>query len=796
MTDPSEELQSLFYNFLTTEPYKTKIKSILLHNLPLDIHTVPVSLTDIQFYSSDLYSLIVQTFSATSTLLISTFNTIFNNSTDIKLIPLFVNNPFIHRMRHLRSILLSKLTSFSGTVTRVSQVRPELSVGCFVCKACNATIQDVQQYSYYTLPSTCPNHLCTNRKAFSLETSKCIFLNWQKVTVQEDTHQTPPGTLPRNIEVILRNHLIESVKPGDKATFTGTLTVVPEQPGFIHTTLQPTLSGITDNEKKNKNIKEINYRLSFVGESVEIQNEQKNNFMNSDENRKNESIFNEENFSNSILKNSLNDKNRTNNFTNYEFGIISHIKNSPDLYNRMSDSLFPSIHGHSSIKKAILLLLVGGTSKAVSGGRLRGDINILLVGDPGTAKSQFLKQCSTLVSRGVYTSGKGSSAAGLTASVVRDIESGDFTIEPGALMLADTGVCCIDEFDKMNYKDQVSIHEAMEQQTITINKGGINATLNSRTSVLAACNPVHGRYDKKKSLRQNINMSAPIMSRFDLYFVLIDNVNYEADKEIAEYILRNHYEAVKDINSKNFQENEFLEKQSINTTDYEENSKNNKKIFSNFLVKENLFDLESVKLYLKYVRGLEVVMEENVKEILVKKYVKLRMDSLVHSNNYRMTVRVLESLIRLSEALSKLHGDVSVKECYVEEAYRLVMSSVVEVKGEDLIVEKEDGNVFRVKDSDYMRVVSVLVGILKMREGCKKEELVELYLEEIENCIGDEGGFYREKSVVEEVICYLVEKEGVLYEEGGIIFIHPNYDVCFYQEGGVFKVNFIMMCGK
>ncbi len=494
----------------------------------------------------------------------------------------FHNLPYKSAIRDLRASQIGKLVEIEGVVTQASAIQAQMITATYECRSCSSIFEvpiDEDNPSFQKSVLICPN--CGRKGLHKLQLENCTFMDWQSIRLQEDHENLPPGRLPRSILCILKEDLADKVRPGDHVQLVGILKPIR----LI----------------RKGEVSKLNYSIYLEGNYVKA----------------------------------LGEEVETEELSEEDIEKIKSLAKDPNIAERIVNSISPSIYGLSEVKKAITLLLFGGNPKHLEGGgKIRGDLNILLVGDPGTGKSQILKNVARVAPRGLYTTGKGSTAAGLTAAVVKDSLTGNWSLEAGALVLADKGVACIDEFDKMSNNDRVAIHEAMEQQTISIAKAGIVATLNARTSILAAANPAWGRYDEDRSPAENINLPVTILSRFDLIFLIKDAPEAPKDKNVAEFILKLHAGR----------------------------GENNQDLIEPVLLKK----------YILYAR-------KNIKPRLTRQalgrikqfYLKLRKES-EEKQVIAITPRQLEAVIRMSEARAKMELRKQVKETDAEFAINLM----------------------------------------------------------------------------------------------------------------------------
>jgi replicative DNA helicase Mcm len=385
-------------------------------------------------------------------------------------------------IRSIRSDDVNKMVAVEGIVRKATEVRPKVLEAAFECQRCGTLTTVEQSGQEFSEPHQCRG--CERQGPFRLLEDQSDFVDAQKLRVQESPEGLRGGQTPQKIDVNIEGDITGEVSPGDRVTATGVLRAIPDD-------------GSTT------------FEVFIEGNNVEIEDQDFEDFE----------------------------------ITEDDEEAIREIAASPNLYEKIRDSFAPSIYGYEKEKLAMILQLFAGVKKDLPDGtRIRGDMHILLVGDPGTGKSQLLQYAQKIAPRGIYTSGKGATSAGLTAAAVQDdFGDGKWTLEAGALVLADKGIACVDEVDKMDQNDRSALHEALEQQQVSIAKAGINATLKSRCSLLGAANPKYGRFDEYEGIAEQIDLEPALISRFDLIFTVTDSINEEEDSDIAGHILQTNY---------------------------------------------------------------------------------------------------------------------------------------------------------------------------------------------------------------------------------------------------------------
>lgn len=517
------------------------------------------------------------------------FEVLVKPQTDEQIIPI----------REIKADCIGHLISMKGVVTRCTEVKPMIQVATYNCDKCGVeTYQPVTKLSFMPLIN-CPGEDCrVNRSGgrLNMMTRGSKFTKFQELKIQENSDAVPTGHIPRSITVFCRGEATRACNPGDHVNVAG-IYLPMKKDGYMSM-----VGGLT------------NETFIDAHSIVKI-------------NKQEDEEVDDEEMSEEELKELAQD----------------------NFYEKLAASIAPEIFGHEDVKKALLLLLVGGVDKNPAGMKIRGNINILLMGDPGVAKSQLLGFIDRLAPRSQYTTGRGSSGVGLTAAVVKDPLTGEMTLEGGALVLADKGICCIDEFDKMDEGDRTAIHEVMEQQTISIAKAGILTSLNARVSILAAANPAFGRYNTQRSISENVNLPAALLSRFDILWLLADRANRETDLQLAKHIT-------------------YVHQHNINPPQA-----------------HVPLDMKTIRRYINLCKQKSPTIPASLTDHIVNQYCVIRSQARNDKGQHTMftSPRSLLAILRLSTALARLRLENVVEKADIEEAIRLLeqsKSSLIETR--------------------------------------------------------------------------------------------------------------------
>jgi len=540
------------------------------------------------------------------------------------------------QLRKLGSKQMGKLIMIEAIIVRATPVRPMVMNAAFRCKRCGTINQVEQTGQFLKAPPVCAGPDCGRDGPFEFVQDESTFIDSQDLRLQEKPEDLPPGQLPRTLNVkLVGSEIVDLARPGDHVSIVGVVRAfAPSRPGIG---------------------KLRTFILHLDANSIEVLGKEPETKPPSPE----------------------------------EEEKILALSKDPEVHRKIMNSIAPSIYGYEHIKEAILYLLFGGVSKSLPDITIRGEMNSLLIGDPGTAKSQLLQYVAKIAPRGLYTSGRGTTAAGLTAAVIRE-KGGGMSLEAGALVLADKGIACIDEMDKMRPEDRVAIHEAMEQHTVSVAKGGIVATLNARTAMLAAANPALGRYEPHRTVAENISLPVTILSRFDLIFVLRDVPDKEADAKMSEHILEIHRRGESPV--------------------------------------EAQIDSDLMRKYISYSKTIKPRLSKAALKHLSEFYLAMRSASETEGSPVAITARQLESLIRIAEARARaaLRKEVTGEDA---EAAIAIMKRSLEEVGIDLSSYKVDIDLImtgRPKSvRDKMQVIlSVLIEMEKETGMVEKAALV------------------------------------------------------------------------
>ncbi|XP_063779731.1 maternal DNA replication licensing factor mcm3 isoform X2 [Pseudophryne corroboree] len=535
--------------------------------------------------------------------------------------------------RSLTAGFLGNLVCIEGIVTKCSLVRPKVMRSVHYCPATKKTLE--RKYTDLTSLEPFPSSAIyptqdEENNPLETEFGLSTYKDHQTLTIQEMPEKAPAGQLPRSVDIIADDDLVDRCKPGDRVQIVGIYRCLPsKQGGFTSGTFRTILLA--------NNIKAMSKEIAptFSGDDV----------------------------------------------AKIKKFCKAHSK---DIFDQLSKSLAPSIHGHEYIKKAILCMLLGGNEKVLDNGtRIRGDINVLLIGDPSVAKSQLLRYVLHTAPRAIPTTGRGSSGVGLTAAVTTDQETGERRLEAGAMVLADRGVVCIDEFDKMSDMDRTAIHEVMEQGRVTIAKAGIQARLNARCSVLAAANPVYGRYDQFRTPMENIGLQDSLLSRFDLLFIVLDQMDADHDHEIADHVLRMHrYRTPGEQDGYAMPLGcsvEIFATDDPNASDVADQDLQIYEKHDNLLHgprrnKAKIVSMQFIRKYIHVAKLMKPVLTHEAADHICQEYAKIRSHDEMNDRARTMpvTARALETMIRLATAHAKVRMSKTIDRQDAEMALELV----------------------------------------------------------------------------------------------------------------------------